>query len=204
MADAANSSRAETDADLIARIASDRDAAAFAALYDRLGPRVFGLLLKVLRNRADAEDVLQEAFLQVWNQAARFDPARSVPLGWVLMIARSRATDRLRKKSAVTAESPPEVPHTPDPAAGLQATETAGRMGAALESLPADQAGPIRLAFFDGLTHEGIAVKLGIPLGTVKTRIRLGMARLRERFPDHAPSNGQAGQPTAPSTGKPA
>ena len=91
-----------TDADLIGRIADDRDAAAFAVLYDRFAPRAFGLLIRVLRNRPDAEDVLQETFLQVWNQAARFDPARSVPLGWVLMIARSRATDRLRKRSMLT------------------------------------------------------------------------------------------------------
>lgn len=194
MADAANSTG--TDTDLIARIAAERDAAAFATLYDRLAPRVFGLLLKLLRNRADAEDVLQEAFLQVWNQAGRFDPARSVPLGWVLMIARSRATDRLRKKSAVTAESPPEAPHTPDPAAGLQSAETAGQVSAALTLLPPDQAEPIRLAFFDGLTHDRIAEKLGIPLGTVKTRIRLGMGRLRERFPDHAPAARAASPPT--------
>lgn len=175
---------AATDAELLTRIAADRDAAAFAALYDRLAPRVLGLLLRVLRNRTDAEDVLQEAFLQAWNQAARFDPARSVPLGWVLMIARSRATDRLRKKPFATAEQPPDLPHQPDPTAGLQAGETVGQVSAALQSLPPEQSEPIRLAFYDGLTHEGIAVKLGLPLGTVKTRIRLGMARLRARFPD--------------------
>lgn len=177
----------ETDTALIARIARERDQAAFATLYDRLAPRVLGLLLRVLRNRTDAEDVLQEAFLQVWNQAERFDGGRSVPLGWVLMIARSRATDRLRKRSIIQAEQPPEVPTTPDPTAGLHATETAARVSAALAGLPTEQAEPIRLAFFHGLTHEGIAAKLGIPLGTVKTRIRLGMARLRDRFPDLAP-----------------
>jgi RNA polymerase sigma-70 factor, ECF subfamily len=175
------------DAELIGRIAGGRDAAAFAALYDRLAPRAFGLLLRVLRNRPDAEDVLQETFLQVWHQAGRFDPARSVPLGWVLMIARSRAADRLRAKSATAAERRPDVPPTPDPAAGLVATETAGRVSAALDGLPPDQAEPIRLAFYEGLTHEGVAARLGIPLGTVKTRIRLGMARLRARLPDHAP-----------------
>ena len=176
-----------TDAELIGRIAGDRDDAAFAALYDRLSPRALGLLIRVLRNRPDAEDVLQETFLQVWHQAARFDCARSVPLGWVLMIARSRATDRLRKRAATTTEQPPEVPTATDPTAGLQATETAGRVSAALGGLPPEQATPLRLAFYEGLTHERIAAMLGIPLGTVKTRIRLGMARLRDRFPDHAP-----------------
>ncbi len=176
-----------TDADLIGRIAGDRDAAAFAALYDRLAPRALGLLIRVLRNRPDAEDVLQETFLQVWNQAARFDRARSVPLGWVLMIARSRATDRLRKRSATATEQSPEVPTATDPTAGLQATETAGRVSAALGGLPPEQAAPLRLAFYEGLTHERIAARLGVPLGTVKTRIRLGMARLRDRFSDYAP-----------------
>ena len=175
-----------TDAALIGRIAEGRDAAAFAALYDRLAPHALGLLFRVLRNRPDAEDVLQETFLQVWNQAERFDPARSVPLGWVLMIARSRATDRLRRKPRPACESVPDVPTAGDPTAGLQATETAGRMSAALGGLPPEQAVPIRLAFYEGLTHERIAARLGIPLGTVKTRIRLGMARLRDRFPDHA------------------
>lgn len=185
-----------TDAELVARIAAERDAAAFAALYDRLAPRVFGLLLKVLRIRPDAEDVLQEAFLQAWNQAGRFDPARSTPLGWVLMIARSRATDRLRKKSAAVAEPPPELPHAPDPSAGLQTAEATEHVSAALGALPPEQAEPLRLAFFDGLTHEGIAAKLGIPLGTVKTRIRLGMARLRERLPQFAPGEPRtAGEP---------
>jgi len=179
-------SDAATDTDLIGRIADGRDVAAFAALYDRLAPLAFGLLLRVLRNRPDAEDVLQETFLQVWHQAERFDPARSVPLGWVLMIARSRATDRLRRRPPPACESMPDVSTAGDPTVGLQASETAGRISAALGRLPPEQALPIRLAFYEGLTHERIAARLGIPLGTVKTRIRLGMARLRDRFPDHA------------------
>ena len=79
------------------------------------------------------------------------------------------------------------MPTATDPTAGLQATETAGRVSAALGGLPPEQATPLRLAFYDGLTHERIAARLGVPLGTVKTRIRLGMARLRDRFSDHAP-----------------
>jgi len=178
---------ADIDTELIERIALARDPAAFAALYDRLAPRVFGLIARVLRNRTDAEDVLQETFLQVWNQADRFDRARSVPLGWALMIARSRATDRLRRTPAPQSDAPPEPLADADPVTGAMAGETAGRMAAALAGLPPEQAQLLRLAFYEGWTHERIAARLGLPLGTVKTRIRMGMARLRNRFPDHAP-----------------
>ena len=89
--------------ELLARVARDRERSAFAAVYDRLAPRAYGFLLKLLGNRSDADDVLQETFLQVWNQAGRFDPSRASPDGWVLMIARSRAGDRLRKRATVIA-----------------------------------------------------------------------------------------------------
>src|SRR5436853_6983112 len=97
---------AATDLELINRIAG-RDRDAFSHFYNRYAPRAFGLILRVVRNRTDAEDVLQEAFLQVWKQAERFDPLRSAPDVWVLMIARSRAVDRLRKRSAVTTDELP-------------------------------------------------------------------------------------------------
>lgn len=178
---------ADIDTDLIERMARDRDSVAFAVLYDRLAPRVFGLIGRILRNHTDAEDVLQETFLQVWNQAERFDRARSVPLGWVLMIARSRATDRLRRLPAPQSDTPLEPLADTDPVLGAVASEMAGRMTVALAGLPLEQAELLRLAFYEGWTHERIAARLGLPLGTVKTRIRLGMARLRNRFPDHAP-----------------
>lgn len=170
-----------TDSDLLDRIAG-RDREAFAAFYDRFAPRAFGLILRVIRNRTDAEDVLQEAFLQVWNQADRFDPLRSAPDAWVLMIARSRAVDRLRKRSTVTTNEVPDPATEADPGAGLERAEDAGRLTGALGHLPPEQREPIRLAFFQGLTHEQIAAHLSIPLGTVKTRIRLGMIRLRDRI----------------------
>src|SRR5579885_2433377 len=116
-----------TDQELLGRIAA-RDREAFAAFYDRYAPRAFGLILRVLRNRTDAEDVLQEAFLQVWNQAGRFDPARAAPDVWVLLIARSRAVDRLRKKSAVTSDEVPDPGSADDPGRGLEREESAGRL----------------------------------------------------------------------------
>jgi RNA polymerase sigma-70 factor (ECF subfamily) len=171
----------DTDLDLLGRVAA-RDRAAFAALYDRYAPRAFGLILKLVRNRTDAEDVLQEAFLQVWNQAGRFDPGRASADVWVLLIARSRAVDRLRRRTVVTTDEVPDAGRTEEPAAGLVRREEGDRVRAALGHLPAEQRDPICLAFFHGLTHEQIAARLSLPLGTVKTRIRLGMARLRDRF----------------------
>jgi RNA polymerase sigma-70 factor (ECF subfamily) len=168
-----------TDPELLARIAA-RDRAAFATFYDRYAARAFGLVLQLLQNRADAEDVLQDVFLQVWVQAGRFDPARASAEGWVLLLARSRAIDRLRRIRPAAGRPLPEpaAPNAGDPA---EAKEEAGRATAALDRLPAEQRVPIRLAFFAGLTHDQIARRLNVPLGTVKTRIRLGMIRLRER-----------------------
>jgi RNA polymerase sigma-70 factor (ECF subfamily) len=168
--------------DHLLELIATRDPGAFAEFYDRYAARVYGLLTRILGNRTDAEDVLQEAFLQVWEQARRFDPARAAADVWVLLIARSRAVDRLRKRTAVTSVELPDAGRSDDPARGLEVVETAGRVRSALDHLPADQKEAIGLAFFGGLTHEQIAARLGLPLGTVKTRIRLGMGRLRDRL----------------------
>jgi len=169
-----------SDVELMRRVAGG-DREAFAALYDRLAPRVFGLALHLLRNRGDAEDVLQETFLRVWGRAATFDPRKCPPEGWVLMIARCRAVDRLRRRQP-TADDPAEPAAEEPPGRELERAEVAGRVAAALAGLPAEQAEAIRLAFFGGLTHEQVARALAVPLGTVKTRIRLGMIRLRDRL----------------------
>lgn len=173
---------AAADGELLRKIDADRDAEAFEAFYDRFAPRVYGLLLKLLRNRTDADDVLQETFIQVWNRAGRFDPGRSTPEGWILMLARSRALDRLRKRPTTSMTVIPEAGAETEPGLGLQAAESAAELEAGLAELPPDQREPIRLAFFEGCTHEEIAKQLVLPLGTVKTRIRLGMIRLRDRF----------------------
>ena len=169
-----------TDAELLARVAG-RDAGAFAAFYDRHAARVFGLVLQLLRNRPDAEDVLQETFLQVWTAAGRYDPGRGCGGVWVLMLARSRALDRLRRRQR---EVLPPVPPTdgPDPAHLPELRDEAARLDAALGNLPPEQREPIALAFYRGMTHDQIARHLAVPLGTVKTRIRIGLGRLRDRF----------------------
>lgn len=169
---------APTDLELMAGTASG-DQQAFSLLYDRLAPRVFGLVLHVLRNQTDAEDVLQETFLQVWRRAATFDPARCPLDGWVLMMARCRALDRLRRRKDAP-PAPDDVPADAEhPARDLERAEDAIQVTAALACLPAEQREAIRLAFYGGFTHDQISRRLGLPLGTVKTRIRLGMIRLR-------------------------
>lgn len=166
------------DSELIVRMAAlDQDA--FASFYDRYAARTFGLLLRLLRNRTDAEDVLQETFLQVWRQAERFDRARSAPDVWVLLIARSRAVDLLRRRK-VTTNQLPDSPAAADPGEGHR--EEAGRVLSVMANLPPEQQTPLYLAFFQGMTHQQIAQHLAIPLGTVKTRIRLGMKYLRDRI----------------------
>lgn len=170
-----------SDCEILHRVA-DRDRPAFVDFYDRYAPRVFGLLLHLLRNRTDAEDVLQEAFWQVWRQADRFDSRRASAEAWVLMIARSRAVDRLRKKRETVTDTIPETPSDSKPDINLARHDDAVQVTAALRVLPPDQQEPIRLAFFEGLTHDQIARHLNIPLGTVKTRIRLGILRLKDRL----------------------
>ena len=167
------------DDELLRRIAGG-DRAAFGSLYDRYAPRLFGLLLRILGDRADAEDTLQVTFWQVWKQAADYDPARSTPDVWLLLMARSRAMDHRRRL-----ERRPKVISTADTAEGLcpidplVRSETADRVRKALARLPHDQLTAIRMAFFDGLTHEQIAESLATPLGTVKSRIRRGMELLQ-------------------------
>jgi|CXWL01.1.fsa_nt_gi RNA polymerase sigma-70 factor (ECF subfamily) len=166
----------------IGRIASG-DERAFAELYDRHSAVVLGLLVRILGDRSEAEEVVQEAFLQAWRQADRYRAELATPRGWLLMLARSRALDRLRAnrsrlaREEAVAEERPEV----DPAAEeqLMAGATRARVRAALGDLPTDQRRALQLAFFSGLTHSEIAAHLGEPLGTVKSRILLGMNKLR-------------------------
>lgn len=172
---------------LVGRIAA-RDAAAFAAFYDRQASRALGLLLRMLGDRPEAEDVLQEVFLQVWQQADRFRPQRSSPRGWVLLLARSRALDRLRSRQARRRREERTAADRGDDrseAAGterLEAEERAERLGSALEGLPGEQRRAIELAFFEGLTQSEIAARVGAPLPTVKSRVLLGMNKLRHAF----------------------
>ena len=173
----------ESDILLLKAIAA-RDEAALAQLYDRYDRILFGLLMRILNNREEAEDVLQEVFLQVWRKAADFDESRGRPFTWLVTLARSRAIDRLRtlaSRERVAEAGAREVSEViSDAATDALKSEQRGLVSDALAKLPDEQKRPIMLAYFDGLTQTEIATRLGAPLGTVKTRMRTGMIRLRE------------------------
>jgi RNA polymerase sigma-70 factor (ECF subfamily) len=162
------------------------DKEALRQLYDRHSAVLFALALKVLTDHAEAEDVLQEAFVQVWKTAGSFDEGRGKPLGWLIMLTRSRAIDRLRSRKTrtrVTESAAKDALQTGEartPADEALVSEGQRAVRAALKSLPPEQRVAIEMAYFGGLTQFEIAQQLSQPLGTVKTRIRNGMIRLRE------------------------
>lgn len=169
----------ESDAELLVRMAAG-DREAFACLYDRYAARLLGLLLQFVRDRDAAEDLLQTTFLQIWKQAAKYDAKRSPVEVWMLLIARSRALDHLDKRlPAAKANVQSDAVSNNDPAEAVELREIRGCVGDALMQLPVEQRAAIQLAFYDGLTHVEVAERQAVPLGTVKTRIRLGMNRLR-------------------------
>jgi len=161
------------------------DEASLAALYDATSRSTYGLALKVLRDPASAEEVTLDVYLQVWNRAKDYSRARGSPEAWLLSITRSRAIDRLRAGAARKRRQEPFDPNLepaaggPDPLAASDQRERRQMVKAALASLPAEQRKAIELAFFRGLSHSEVASSLKEPLGTVKTRIRLGMVKLR-------------------------
>jgi len=161
-----------------------KDEAALAMLYDRYRAILFGLLMRILNNREEAEDVLQEVFLQVWRKAADFDQNRGRPFTWLVTLARSRGIDRLRTLAArerlAEAGAQGASEQTSDAATDAFKSEQRGLVTNALAQLPDEQKRPIMLAYFDGLTQSEIATRLGAPLGTVKTRMRTGLMKLRE------------------------
>lgn len=169
---------ANRDTQLLARIA-DGDAGAFAALYDRHAPRLLGFLTRMLGERAEAEDVLQVTFLQVWRRAVQFDPGRAGAAAWLHVVARSRATDVLRRRRPVVSADAATEDASASPDTRLAQEDTREDVERALKHLPENQRSAIRLAFYAGMTHVQIADRLSVPLGTVKTWIRRGMHQLK-------------------------
>jgi RNA polymerase sigma-70 factor (ECF subfamily) len=158
------------------------DRTAFAAFYDAYAPLAFGLLRRILHDPDEAADVLQEVFWELWSAARDYDPGRGTPEAWVTVRARSRGIDRVRAVrrraemfAAPASDSAPDE-HAANPGTAVEDRET---VRGALGELPASQREVIELAYLRGLTHTEIATALGQPLGTVKTRMRLGMERLR-------------------------
>lgn len=162
-----------------------RDREAFSELYDRFATLVFTLAMRMLRARDDAEDLLQEVFVQVWRQAANYSRERGSPEAWIINIARSRAIDKLRSRrrmeeALVLTDDPARAESTENVESQVADSEARLTMNSALANLPEAQRRVLELAYFDGLTQSEIAARLKEPLGTVKTRMRLGIQRLRD------------------------
>ena len=163
------------------------DHEALAELYDRHGRLIYSLALRILRDQSDAEDIVQEVFSQAWRQAARYDASRGNPVAWLLNLTRSRAIDRLRRRRArPDAAADPATLDLADLSQPIDEqialSHQAERIRAAVGELSLLQRVAIELAFYEGLTHVEIADRLELPLGTVKTRIRQGLLKLRERL----------------------
>ena len=176
------------DQDLISLVeqVAAGDQAALATLYDTTNRLVYGLILRVLSDTSSAEEVLLDVYTQVWRQAASYDTTRGTPLAWLTTIARSRAIDRLRSGWQDQQRKEPletlgdAVADAANPEETTVASERQRLVRAALAELSPEQREVIELAYYSGLSHSEIAEKLNQPLGTVKTRTRLGMMKLRE------------------------
>lgn len=174
-------------AEMIKAVAALQDPSAFAALFDLYAPRVKTLLVRMGTTAEIAEDIAQETLLMVWQKAAFYDPSRASPSAWIYTIARNVRIDRLRRDKRARLhmhfhEVEPDEPERPDVA--LAGKEREQRLRAALGQLSEDQVRVVQLSFFEGRPHGDIAGILDIPLGTVKSRIRLALSRLRELL-DH-------------------
>jgi len=157
-----------------------------AELYDRHARPIYSLALRILGDATEAEDIVQEVFSQAWRQAARYSASRGAVAAWLMTLARSRAIDRLRAKRARPGDASDErvagqlVDAGPPADSLVLSSEQVARVRAALDELPLLQRAAIELAYYEGLTHAEIADRLEQPLGTVKTRIRLAMLKLRD------------------------
>lgn len=180
-------SQSDAEEAALLRAVAGGDERAFARVYDRYSPILFGLLLRILRSRPEAEDVLQEVFLQVWQHARSFDPERGRAFTWLVTLARSRAIDRLRavdSRERTAQRSAEEAP--PAPESGAWADEEAIRaeraeaVRDALAELPEEQRQVLVLAYLEGMSQSEIAAAKNQPLGTVKTRTRSGLKKLSE------------------------
>ncbi|MBK9036873.1 MAG: sigma-70 family RNA polymerase sigma factor [Myxococcales bacterium] len=180
----------DVDPSLIERIAAG-DAAALRQLYDRLGPRVRAVAAKVLGNPSDADDVVQETFVEIWHRARGFDPARGSLVSWVTMLAHRRAIDRLRRRgtrpTAAVAGADVELSSASSPHEDAAQRQARDRIAQALTALPDDQRQAIELMYFQGMSQSEAADHLGAALGTFKSRVRAAMTRLGTLLDELAP-----------------
>jgi RNA polymerase sigma-70 factor (ECF subfamily) len=166
------------------RSVADGDRAAFEQLYRATSGKLFGVCLRVLPDRGEAEEVLQEVYATVWRKAAQFDASRASPITWLAMIARNKAIDRLRATPAGVRGAPVELAEQiADPGAspqdGAESSDSNARLAQCLDRLDSRRRSLIRTAFFEGVTYEDLAARIGSPLGSVKSWIRRGLLQLR-------------------------
>jgi len=171
----------------IGAIAARQDRAAFAALFGFYAPRIKTMIMRMGASAEAAEDIAQETLLTIWQKAAQYDPARASASAWVYAIARNLRVDRLRRDQRAKAFAlyeAVEVAEAERPDGSLDTAEREQRVRTAMQELPGEQAAVVKLSFFEGLAHGDIANSLQLPLGTVKSRLRLAMSRLRNRLGD--------------------
>ena len=185
--------QARDERDLVDRLVS-RDQTALGELHDRFARVVYAMALKISGSPGEAEDVTIDTFWQVWQQANRYDPVRGSVGAWICTIARSRALDRLRtqrRSPLIATDEPPEradLTIDEDPEQDVFLAERSAIVRSALGELSDSQREAIELAFYHGLSHAEIADRLNEPLGTIKTRIRLGLSKMRDRMAAHLKS----------------
>ena len=168
--------------DLIVAIGTRQDRSAFAALFAHFAPRVKAYLVRTGSDSSGADELTQEVMLLVWRKAARYDPAQANAATWIFTIARNKRIDRFRRDRHLEFDPDdptlaPEPEHLPDQQ--LETAEQARKIGIAIGTLPDEQGSLLKLAFYEGKSHSVIAAEVGLPLGTVKSRLRLALARLR-------------------------
>jgi RNA polymerase sigma-70 factor (ECF subfamily) len=163
------------------------DEEALRELYELLAPRAYGIALKVLKDAAEAEEVMQDSFIEIWRSATRYDPRRAAVERWVSTMVRTRAIDRLRKRQSrdrmMSAAAVMPSSSRPTPEDQFAVAQIGDRVRAALALLPDEQRHALELAYFEGLSQSEISERTGTPLGTVKTRMRLAMIKLAEALP---------------------
>lgn len=178
----------EGHARLIRSIARDGDRDAFAALFVYFAPRIKAYLQRTGTDAAQAEEIAQDVLLSVWRKAAQYDPSRATAAAWIFAMVRNRRIDALRRDRLAPLRIDPTDAPSPSPSAEavLAAEQRAARLRAALDGLPREQYSVLQLAFFGERSHRDIEAALGVPLGTVKSRLRLAMAKLRAALKDEA------------------
>jgi RNA polymerase sigma factor (sigma-70 family) len=196
---------AESEPELLRRIAS-ADLVAFEAIYDLYGSVAYGVAIRITFDEGLAQDVVQDAFISVWRHAAQFDPDRGSVKTWLLAIVHHRALDEVRRRRGIEGLPEPEddlpAPLTlPDVWGEVAERLDAETVREAFAGLPEPQREALRLAYYEGLTHEEIASRTGTPLGTVKSRTRLGLLGLRRRLNREDPVGGRPNRPSGTDPG---